>query len=279
MILIADSGSTKTSWCCLSNKSNARFYSSEGINPYYRSSENIVNELKTVLLPKLPHKVDKVFFYGAGIVNREKGKVVSDAFAELFPNAKCELASDLLAAARATFRDQKGIACILGTGSNSCFYDGEGIIDQIPPLGFILGDEGSGAYLGKKLAGDYLKKIMPTDLRKKFNEKYPLKYEDFLEGVYRGDTPSRFLAGFVPFLGEHMDNEYCRSLVKNSFKEFLIRNVMQYPNCKLYPVCFVGSLAFYFQTPLKEALSECGLTAGLILKEPLESLVHYHLEK
>ncbi len=161
MILVADSGSTKTNWCYSSGEGEPEFYRSNGINPFFRTTKDIVEELQKVLLPALSGKVKHIYFYGAGVVNEEKAGVIKSALAECFPGAGCEVESDLLAAARATLGHAQGIACILGTGANSCFYNGKEIIEHVPPLGYILGDEGSGTYMGKRLLADYLKKIMP----------------------------------------------------------------------------------------------------------------------
>jgi len=279
MILIADSGSTKTSWCYTGINSKPEYFSTSGINPFFRTAEDILSELKSELKPQLPGKVHQIFFYGAGIVNDEKGDVVKSALEKLFPNAEIEVNSDLLAAARATLQNQKGIACILGTGSNSCLYDGQTIVSHVPPLGFILGDEGSGAVLGRKLVADFLKKQMPGNLSKRFIKEFPLDYAKILNRVYREEKPNKFLAGFVPFLKETIEEEYSINLLENAFKEFIERNVASYENYTSVPVCFVGSVAFYFQEQLKNVLEKLQLNSGIILKEPLEKLVEYHLEQ
>jgi N-acetylglucosamine kinase-like BadF-type ATPase len=279
MILIADSGSTKTSWCYTGINSKPEYFSTSGINPFFRTAEDILSELKSELKPQLPDKVHQIFFYGAGIVNEEKGDVVKSALEKLFPNAEIEVNSDLLAAARATLQNQKGIACILGTGSNSCLYDGQTIVSHVPPLGFILGDEGSGAVLGRKLVADFLKKQMPGNLSKRFIKEFPLDYAKILNRVYREEKPNKFLAGFVPFLKETIEEEYSINLLENAFKEFIERNVASYENYTSVPVCFVGSVAFYFQEQLKNVLEKLQLNSGIILKEPLEKLVEYHLEQ
>ncbi|MGM0620468.1 MAG: ATPase [Bacteroidota bacterium] len=278
MILIADSGSTKTSWCVADSENTKKFYSTNGINPFFRTTEDIVAELKKELVPKLKGEISGVSFYGAGVVNDEKAGVIKNALSQLFPGAALEVESDLLAAARATLGKKSGIACILGTGSNSCLYNGNEITAHVPPLGFILGDEGSGAYLGRKLVGDYLKGIMPEDLSAKFKDKFPLQYADFLNSVYKEEKPNRFLAGFVPFLKENIENEYCDQLVRNAFGEFADRNIAQYDGYKKLSVCFVGSVAFHFQEQLLKVLVEKNITPGTIIKEPLLNLLHYHLQ-
>jgi len=278
MILIADSGSTKTSWCVADSANTKKFYLTNGINPFFRTTKNIVAELRKELVPKINGEITAVFFYGAGVVNEGKAGVIKNALSQLFSGAALEVESDLLAAARSTLGPKSGIACILGTGSNSCLYNGNEITAHVPPLGFILGDEGSGASLGRKLVGDYLKGIMPEKLSVKFKEKFPLQYADFLNSVYKEEKPNRFLAGFVPFLKENIEKEYCDQLVRNAFREFTDRNIAQYEGYKKLSACFVGSVAFYFQEQLLEVLDEKNITPGTIIKEPLLNLLHYHLQ-
>lgn len=278
MILVADSGSTKTSWCVSDSDNTKKFYSTNGINPFFRTTEDIVAELRKELVPKLKREITAVYFYGAGVVNDEKAGVIKNALSQLFPGATLEVESDLLASAHATLGEKSGIACILGTGSNSCLYDGNKITAHVPPLGFILGDEGSGAYLGRKLVGDYLKKIMPAELSGKFQQKFPLQYHEFLNSVYKEEKPNRFLAGFVPFLKENIENEYCDKIVRSAFDDFITRNVAQYEGYQQLSVCFVGSVAFHFQEQLLKVLVEKNITPGTIIKEPLLNLLHYHLQ-
>jgi glucosamine kinase len=198
---------------------------------------------------------------------------------QFFPKAKIEVQSDLLAAARGTLGNESGIACILGTGSNSCLYNGSEIIDHVPPLGFILGDEGSGAVIGRKLIGDFLKRIMPENISEKFKNQFQLTYADFLEGVYKKEKPNRFLAQFVPFIHENIDSKYCSNLVENSFEEFIKRNVLSYSGFQIQPISFVGSVAFYFQENLKNVLEKNHLQFKTVLKEPLNGLLKFHTEK
>jgi len=246
------------------------------MNPYFRTSEDILKELNTELKPNIPCKVKNIFFYGAGIINDEAGGVVKNALAALFPESTIEMHSDLLAAARATLQNKRGIACILGTGSNSCLYDGEKIIEHVPPLGFILGDEGSGAVLGKKLLADYLKRTMPQNIMAKFEQKFPFQYADFIEKVYQHKQPNKFLASLVPFIHENLGEEYCRNICEISFSEFIERNVLRYTNYLSEQICFVGSVAFHFSEILKKVLENKGLNMGIILKEPVEGLIQYH---
>lgn len=277
-ILIADSGATKTRWCLSGKDMPSEQFMTVGVNPFFRTTDDIVEEWVKSPLSRLREEVKQVIFYGAGIVSPEKAELVRKALVRFFPEAETGVFSDLLAAARATLGTKSGIACILGTGSNSCRYNGEEITDHVPPLGFILGDEGSGSYLGRQLVGDYLKKLMPGDLAEKFQKKYPIPYTEFLNEVYHGERPSRFLAGFVPFLKENISDTYCVRLIGDAFERFIERNVAQYPDYRSQPVCFVGSVAFYFQEQLVNVLQEKGLIPGVILKDPLEKLTAYHLQ-
>jgi len=277
MILVADSGSTKTNWCYYSGENEPEFYHSGGINPFFRTTSTIVDELQNVLFPALSGKVKQIYFYGAGVVNEEKAGIVQSALSELFPGAGCEVKSDLLAAARATLGHSKGIACILGTGANSCLYDGKQMIKHVPPLGYILGDEGSGTYLGRRLLADYLKNIMPDKLVERFSAMFPMNYPEFLNSVYQNENVRMFLAGFVPFLKENIEEQYCQDLISDSFKAFIDRNVACYPGFERHQVSFTGSVAFHFQEQLKAELGKQNLQAGVILKEPLEQLVQYHI--
>lgn len=279
MILIADSGSTKTSWCLTNKDDFTEYYSTGGLNPFFRSTKDITDELQLKLLPKTGDNIDQIFFYGAGIINPEKGDIVKNALNELYPKAKSEAESDLLAAARSTLGKEKGIACILGTGSNSCFYNGIEIVEHVPPLGFILGDEGSGAVLGRKLLGDFLKNVMPNNISDKFQKRYQITYAGFMEGVYRKEKPNQFLAQFVPFISENISDEYCVNLVENSFQEFINRNISMYSNFRDQPVSFVGSVAYYFQDQLKNMLNKNQLRLKTVLKEPLNGLLKFHNEK
>ena len=279
MKLIADSGSTKTSWCLTGNSGLPEIFSTSGMNPFFRNTEDIASEIRMKLLPETGSDVNEIHFYGAGVINQEKGNVVKKALNILYPNAVIEVQSDLLAAARSTLGNETGIACILGTGSNSCFYNGEEIVKHVPPLGFILGDEGSGAVMGRKLIGDFLKGIMPERVAEIFKTSFQLTYADFLDSVYKKEKPNQFLAQFVPFLHENISEEYCTQLVEKSFEEFVLRNISGYSGFSELPICFVGSVAFYFQAQLKNVLEKNHLQIKTVLKEPLNGLIKFHTEK
>ena len=280
MILLADSGSTKTDWCLVDQKNSVTKVRTAGINPFFQSSEEIANELATHLVPHLPTAhLDSVYFYGAGCT-KEKSPIVAEALKKQFEITRaCEVATDMLAAARGLCGHQPGIACIMGTGSNSCAYDGKDITKNVSPLGFILGDEGSGAVLGRTLVGDVLKNQLPKDIVEAFHVEYGLSNADIIDHVYRQKFPNRFLASFVPFLAKHIENKAIFDLVKENFRRFLIRNVKQYQGWEHLPIGFVGSIAYYFQQPLKEALEAEHMTIGKTIQAPMEGLIAYHTTK
>ena len=277
MILIADSGSTKTDWCMAEKGVAIKRIPTKGMNPFFQSEDEMVEEMKHSLLPELDGKrPEAVYFYGAGCAF-DKVEIVRRAISCVLSldMAAIEVNSDMLAAARSVCGHEAGIACILGTGSNSCFYNGKEIEANVSPLGFILGDEGSGAVLGKLFIGDLLKNQLPAGLKEKFLERYQLTPADIIDRVYRKPFPNRYLATLSPFISEHITIPEVHQLVKQSFKAFLVRNVMQY-DYQHYAVGFNGSVAWYYRDILEEALSETGLKMGIVIKAPMEGLLKYH---
>ena len=278
MILIADSGSTKTDWCVVENGQPIQQISTKGINPFFQSEEEISNEIATSLLPQLKtNALDAVYFYGAGCGFPDKIAMVHRAITKhLQIKREVEVNTDMLAVAHGLCQHEAGIACIMGTGSNSCYYDGKQIVSNVSPLGFILGDEGSGAVLGKLLVGDILKNQMTPELKEKFLKQFGLTPADIIDRVYRKPFPNRFLASLSPFLAQNIDEPCIHALVLGSFKSFLKRNVMQYENFRNSKVHFIGSVAFYYKTILAEAAQEMNIQLGTIIKSPMEGLIKYH---
>ena len=277
MILIADSGSTKTSWSVAENGNSLQTIHTSGINPYFQSKEEITDRLTQELFPQLAYEkkdIKAVYFYGAGCAF-EKVDLVKGVIENLINIPVVEVYTDLLAAARGVCGRQAGIACILGTGSNSCFYDGQQIVQNVSPLGYILGDEGGGAVLGKLLVGDLLKGMMSEELKNKFLNQYDLTPAQIIDRVYRQPFPNRFLAGLSPFLAENICEPMIYALVLNSFKSFIVRNVMKY-DFHTWPVHFTGSVAYYYQDILAEAASETGIRMGVVTKSPLDGLIAFH---
>jgi len=278
MILIADCGSTKIDWCLLNGTEKVAQIFTTGMNALMMTEQQMTETIKKELMPHLVgYNVDEIFYYGAGIIGDEIKQNVVGALKANMPTAqKIEVESDLLAAARALCGRQPGIACILGTGSNSCYYDGEKVVDNVSPLGYILGDEGSGAVLGKLLVGDVLKHQLPEAICQKFLKEYNLKYADIINAVYRQPGANRYLAQFAPFLEHNIEEPAIHDLVLRAFTAFFTRNVESYKHYKELPCNFVGSIAFCEQKVLREAAAARGITIGNIIKAPMEGLVRYH---
>ncbi|WP_294083235.1 ATPase [Proteiniphilum sp. UBA5384] len=274
-ILIADSGATKTDWCFTKNGKIIHRFSGEGISPVFQTGDEIARKIRTHVYPILKGvRIDAVYFYGAGCIPEKTG-LVRDAIHESFPIDNIRVHSDLIAATHSLCGRNTGIACILGTGSNSCQWNGEEIVKQISPLGFILGDEGSGAVLGKNLVSDALKNQLTKGLKEMLLEEYGLTPAIIIEKVYRQPFPNRFLASLCPFLLTHIGDPTIRLIVTRSFSAFFERNVMQYDYQK-NKVNFVGSIAWYFSTPLKQVATEKGIEVGTIVQSPMSGLIDYY---
>lgn len=274
--LIADSGSTKTEWCVLENKKKNIFIT-QGLSPYFVTREQIEKVLRESVVPftnKRP--VTEIFFYGTGCKNPENKKIVSKAFNTIFPGATVSVDNDLLGAAKALCGHEKGIACILGTGSNSCYYDGKKVIRNSPGLGFILGDEGSGAYLGKKVIQHFLYDIFDDDLRARFDAKFLTTDNEILNAVYTQPLPNRYLASFAIFLADNRGNETIEKIIKEGLNDFFTTHVLKYKQSKTLPVHFTGSIAYGFKDVLAGLCKTYHLQLGTILKNPMEGLVKYH---
>lgn len=275
MKLIADSGSTKTAWAVAENPIHV--IKTDGINPIFMDSDAIENTLRTQLVPHFSQTITEIYFYGAGCANQEKNDVVKQALQAVFGDIKIEIASDLLGAARGLCGHQDGIACILGTGSNSCLYKNGNISWNVPALGFILGDEGSGAVLGKLLMGNLFKHQLPDEVKTDFEQTYGLGMMDVIEKVYRQPLPNRFLASFGPFIAKHMAVPEVYNMVYGALESFIVRNVKQYPYQEI-PVNFTGSIAYYFADILHNLASKHHFQIGRIDKDPLQGLVDFHLK-
>lgn len=273
--LIADSGSTKVDWRALMPDGTVKSIHTEGINPVFQTSEHIVELFRTKLLPELGENVGDVFFYGAGVLSDDIRQTLSDCFKAVFPKAVCHAASDVLAAARALCGHSAGIACIMGTGSNTCFYDGKQVVRNVRAGGFILGDEASGGVLGRKLVSDFIKGLLPKEIEDEFVRRYNLDYPKIVEKVYKQPLPSRFLASFSPFINEFRSHPHIDNLLRSSFGEFFTRNIYSYDYRK-YEVNLVGSIAYYYEDILKDVAVQKGVRIGKILKTPIEGLVEYH---
>lgn len=275
MYLIADSGSTKTLWLLCESRTIVKEISTPGINPFYTDENSIVSLLYAGLLPQLGGiPAEAVHFYGAGCIPGEKSDMVRKALQSVFPSSRTEVLSDLWAACRGLCGQKPGIVCILGTGSNSCLYDGTDIVKNVPPLGFILGDEGSGAVLGRTLLADYLKGLMPSGLSALFESKYDCDSSAMLDRVYRQPFPNRYLASFAPFLSENISHPYINRLVYGKFSEFVERNLKHYPSD--VPVNFTGSVAFHLKSVLQDVCTSAGFSIGRVSQSPVYGLADFH---
>lgn len=278
MILIADSGSTKTAWCLISGNQRVKDITTKGINPFYQTEEEIEAELKNTLCQEIggENKINSVYFYGAGCADSQINNKLAKTLQQVLKSDKAEVSSDMLGAARGIFKHQKGIACIMGTGSNSAYYDGNEIVKSIPAGGFIIGDEGSGAVLGKTLIADYIKNQMPENILAEFKKFYNGTYLDVVNHVYKQPFPNRWLANFTKFMYEKREDDYIHNMIVNSFTLFFNRNIKQFDSWKNTEVGFVGSIAYYFEKELKEAAQKCEITISDIYQNPIEGLIEYH---
>lgn len=284
--LIVDSGSTKTSWCFAflldtSSADGARTVTTEGLNPAVMSAEEVEEKIAKTLnhclqsLSISAADVENVFFYGAGCISGRAG-VVSESIQSILVDARIYVADDLLGAARALCGHKAGIACILGTGSNSCLYDGENIVAHTPALGYVLGDEGSGAVLGRKFLNAVLKQTLPENIRKRFLQESGLDMAEVINRVYRSPAPNRFLASMSKYIHGYLDEKEVRDIVIDNFEDFIRNNILAYGD-KFRTINVVGSIAYHYKEQLTEAASRNGFQIGKIIKNPIEGLIEYHM--
>ncbi len=277
-IIVADSGSTKTDWCIL-GKGEPMFFQTMGFNPFFHSEQTITDALERNhdFLEK-GEDATEIFFYGAGCSSEERNRIVARALKVVFPKAKIMVDHDIKGAAIATCGNEKGITCILGTGSNACYYDGDKISQVVPALGYILGDEGSGSYYGKLLLSNFLYKLLPADLHEAFVEKYGLTKEDIFHHVHAQPYPNVYLASFAKFLGKNLEHPYVREMVAEGTRKFLNIHVTRYPDLAGTKVHFVGSIAYNFQDVVTEECEKLGITVGKFFKQPIHGLAEFYQE-
>ena len=278
MLLLIESGSTKTEWRFIAKPDEAydSFFSA-GINPYYQSASEIITSQAEVPTWLIGKKIEQLYYYGTGITDEEKVKIIREFLSTIIQGASVQIENDLMAAAKASCGDEKGIACILGTGSNSGFFDGQKITEQIPPLGFWLGDEGSGGHLGKMLVLSYLHHEMPEELRTSFIARFgELTRLDVLEKAYRGEFPNRWFAGFSKFIFQHRREPFCYQLIERSFQQFCSLYILKYTHAFETPIHFTGSVAFYYSDILKRVLNAHKLKLGHISEAPMAGLTLYY---
>jgi len=275
-ILIADSGSTKCEWC-LVNGGRKKNIITQGLSPYFLNSAQVQEIIRKELLPVIKNQpVSDIFFYGTGCLDPRNAKMMKTAISKVFADAKVEVQHDLLGIARAACGDKKGIANILGTGSNSCYYNGKKIVKNSPGLGYVLGDEGSGAYLGRKVIQYYLYGTFDEELRYKFDDKYKMDAAVILENVYKKPLPNRFLAGFCMFLAENRGHYMVENIIEDGLNDFFFTHLCKFSESWKLPIHFVGSVAWGFRDVVKELCSSYEFELGKILKNPMEGLIEYH---
>jgi N-acetylglucosamine kinase-like BadF-type ATPase len=276
VILLADSGATKAEWTLLNGSKRKTFFT-QGISPYFLNTIQITELVGKELVKKLGNtKVDQVFYYGTGCANPGNARSVKKAMSQAFPGASVEVNTDLMAAARALCGNEKGIACILGTGSNSCYYNGKKIVRNSPGIGYVLGDEGSGAYLGKKVIQYFLYNTFDEDLRARFDAKFVTTPIEILDNVYKKPLPNRYLAGFTMFLAENRGHYMIENIIEDGLNDFFFQHLCKYPEIWKYPLSFVGSVAHGFADVIRELCKTYEFELATILKNPMEGLVKYH---
>ncbi|MEN9686610.1 MAG: hypothetical protein RLZZ28_2396 [Bacteroidota bacterium] len=274
--LIADSGATKCEWKLLQN-GKAKTIHTQGISPYFLNYEQIIALLSKELVPKLKNAVvTHIHFYGTGLSNAANAGLIKKVLKSLFPKAKIEVQTDLLAAARALCGRKKGIACILGTGANSCYYDGRKIVKNSPGLGYILGDEGSGAYLGKKVVQYYLYHTFDEELKARFEKRFQVSPIEILEKVYKQPLANRYLASYAIFLAENRGHYMIENIIEDGLNDFFFTHLYKYRESWTLPIHFIGSIAFGFRDVLKELCNTYELELGTVIKAPMQGLLAYH---
>ncbi len=276
MQLVIDSGSTKTLWCLIDNGKVLQEISTVGINPYISSKEMIQAIVQLEVAPILAHTPTEIYFYGAGCSTVENKKVIEYSLREINSRAKIEVEHDLLAVARALCQNEMGIAVILGTGSNSCLYNGRDIIQNTPSLGYILGDEGSGSFIGKQFLADLWYGLVPVEIKDAFYKEYPHDLSYYLNKIYKEPNANAFLASFCAWLSNHTENNYVKELLKNSFSIFIEKQIKPYGVEKTNTIHCIGSIAFYFLNEWKEVILQKGYKLGKVEQTPISGLLQYH---
>ena len=276
--LIADSGSTKTEWCLLKNN-KPLIFTTQGMSPYFVDGSGMEKIILQEVFPYLKKtSVDEIHFYGTGCKNPANIKMVKKVFQKLFKSASIDIDNDLSGAAKSLCGNEKGIACILGTGSNSCYYNGKKIVKNSPGLGFILGDEGSGAYLGKKVIQHFLYHVFDDDLRTRFDAKFITNDSEILEAVYKKPLPNRYLASFAIFLAENRGHYMIENIILDGLNDFFFTHIIKYKESAKLPVHFTGGIAFGFKDVIQQLCRNYDLQIGNVFRSPMEGLIKYHGE-
>ncbi|MFD0939219.1 N-acetylglucosamine kinase [Pedobacter boryungensis] len=279
MILVADSGSSKTDWMAYSPDHTIKF-STQGINPYFANAQDVVKILsKNKDISAYANMIKEVYFFGAGCSSPDKHEIISNGLSTFFPKAFISVDHDLIGSAYATCGDKKGLTCILGTGSNISYYDGKNVHDGKHGLGYVLGDEGSGTYFGRKVLVSYLYKKMPAELSKAFAKAYDVDKETVITNIYQKPFPNSYLAAFSKFMADHKSHPFIQQILRDGFQEFIDTNVKDYKAYKTLECNFVGSIAFYYQDELRAVFAENAIKVGKVLQKPIEGIFEYILKK
>ena len=279
MVLIVESGSTKSDWVLLSPENKQDVYSSMGFNPYFHSSAVIENELRRhAELMSHAEKIQQIYFYGAGCSSSEMNDIVKLGLTNVFTNAHIHIDHDLMACAYATYSGNPSICCIIGTGSNSCYFDGETVSEVVPALGYILGDEGSGTYFGKKLLSAFLYHQLPKHVEEDFVKEYAIDKNEIVNKVYRNENANVYIASFMPFIAKHKDELFFQKMIEDGLRHFIEVHVCCYPNYKDVEINFVGSIASVFRNALDRAANSLDARIGRVVQKPVEGLVSYHFD-
>lgn len=277
MKLIIDCGSTKADWVLLEDSKVLKLFKTEGFNPNYTSEDSILNIIDNESSYKEDiQSISEIFFYGSGCGNHDNCNKVEEILKSIFNNAKIHVTHDMMAACHAILGNNKGIACILGTGSNSCYYDGTSITEQSVSLGYILGDEGSGSYIGKQILRDYFYSNLPDDLSQQLKNEYGINIAEAIRNIYHESQVSKYLASFSKFAYLNKEHKYINDLCSRCFDEFIDNFIVRYEKANETEIGFVGSIAYYFQDIIKQRLEIKGLRLGKVVKEPIEGLIEYY---
>ena len=287
MRLIIDAGSTKTEWMLMEGNAVIRRFQTEGFNPNYSDIQSLERLVETRLIASPDNEIpfsrrdksaslQEIHYYGTGCGSEQNCQLITEVFHNRFPEAEIHVTHDLMAACHAVLGHDRGIACILGTGSNACVYDGKDIVGRAVSLGYLVGDEGSGMHIGRAVVRAYFYGFMPEDLRQKFEASYPLELKDFIQQLYHTPQPSRYLASFARFAGENQTHPFIHALVKDCFKAFIEAFICRFADYRTMKVSFVGSVAYHFRDLLRESLDDFGLTMGEVMQAPAEGLIRYY---
>ena len=280
MILIAESGSTKTDWVLVSDNNDITYFKTIGFNPFFHSSDFIHNEIVSNSdFYEKTKDVTNVFFYGAGCSSDKMNNIIKSGLSTVYKSADILVDHDLLACALATYQDEPAISCILGTGSNSCFYDGKTLREEVPAIAYVLGDEGSGSYYGKKLLRDYLYNKLPSEIKLNLEEEYKISKDSIFENVYTKPHANVYLASFMRFVSNHYHTDYVKDMIQHGMSEFIKIHVCCYPEHKHVKSHFIGSISKIFEKELLIAAKEHDVIIGDIIRKPVENLVKYHIKK